>query len=182
MQQVSSKEFIIKRIILSGIFVFLGIIFANSANAQAICPVCVVAIGAGLGLSRWIGIDDLVSSVWVGAFLWTLVVWTLYWLRKKNWDFKFSGIVTFLFYYLLTFVSLYYMKIVGLPLNTVLGVDKIVAGTTIGTIVLWASLKWHNYLKIKNNNKSYFPYQRVAIPVLVLILTSLVAYLLLLWT
>ena len=86
------------RILFLGLL-FLGLAGAFTASAQAICPICVVAIGAGLGFSRWLKIDDLVSSVWIGAFLWTLVVWTLHWMRKKNWGFKFDGIVTFLFYY-----------------------------------------------------------------------------------
>lgn len=154
-------------------FLFAGMLWAGKASAQAICPVCVVAIGAGLGFSRWLKIDDLVSSVWIGAFLWTLVIWTIYWMQKKKWNFKFDGIAVFLFYYLLTFIPLYYMGLAGHPLNKFLGIDKIILGTIIGTIILWASLKWHNYLKAKNNNKSYFPYQRVVIPVLALILTSL---------
>jgi hypothetical protein len=163
------------RILFLGLL-FLGLAGAFTASAQAICPICVVAIGAGLGFSRWLKIDDLVSSVWIGAFLWTLVVWTLHWMRKKNWGFKFDGIVTFLFYYLLTFIPLYFMGIVGHPLNKFFGIDKIIFGTIMGTIVLWASLVLHNYLKIKNNNKSYFPYQRVAVPVLALILTSLILW------
>jgi hypothetical protein len=174
MQQESNK------ILFLGLL-FLGLTAAFTASAQAICPICVIAIGAGLGLSRWLKIDDLVSSVWIGAFLWTLVVWTLHWMRKKNWGFKFDGIVTFLFYYLLTFIGLYYMKFVGIFGNAVFGIDKVILGTIAGTIVLWASLVFHNFLKTKNNNKSFFPYQRVAVPVLALILTSLIFYALLTW-
>ena len=74
-----------KKILFLGFLIF-GLILAFNANAQAVCPICVVAIGAGLGLSRWLGVDDLVSSVWIGAFLLTLVIWTIHWLKKKNWD------------------------------------------------------------------------------------------------
>ena len=160
---------------------FLGLVPALAVNAQPVCPICVVAIGAGLGFSRWLGVDDLISSVWIGAVLLTLVIWTLYWIRKKNWDFKFSGIVIFLFYYLFTFIPLYYLKIVGHPLNTVFGIDKIVFGAFFGTVILALSLWFHSFLKKKNNDKSYFPYQRVFIPVFALILPSFVFYLLLIW-
>jgi len=194
-------KFLISRYALcaSVISAFLGIVVAGTVNAQAVCPVCAVAIGAGLGLSRWLGVDDLVSSVWIGAVLLTIVIWTIFWLKKRNltllnaakpqsrfaklfnWvkDFKFSGIVAFLFYYLSTFIPLYYVKIVGHPLNTVFGIDKIIFGTAAGTIVLWLALWLHNYLKKHNNDKSYFPYQRVVIPVAALLLTSLLFYLLL---
>ena len=158
---------------------FLGLAPALVARAQAVCPVCVVTIGAGLGLSRWLGVDDIVFSVWIGAFLLALVIWTLYWLKKKNWDFKFSGIVAFLFYYVLTFIPLYYVKIVGLPFNKIFGIDKIIFGTTAGTVILALALCLHSFLKKKNNNKSYFSYQRVVIPVVALILMSFIFYILL---
>ena len=66
---------------------FLGLTFASFVSAQ-VCPVCVVAIGAGLGFSRWLGIDDLVSSVWIGAFLIAIISWTLSFMKKKKWDFQ----------------------------------------------------------------------------------------------
>ena len=34
--------------------------------AQAVCPVCIVAVGAGLGLSEYLGIDDTIAGVWIG--------------------------------------------------------------------------------------------------------------------
>jgi len=159
----------------------LGLAKTSVVSAQAVCPICVVAIAGGLGLSRWLGVDDLVSSVWIGAFLLALVVWTLHWLRRRNWNFRFSGIVTFLFYYLFTFLGLYYAKIAGHPLNTVFGIDKIVLGSAVGTIVLALGLWLHSYLKKNHGDKSYFPYQRVVVPVVALLLTSLAFYLLLIW-
>jgi len=161
--------------------IFLGLFFAAGALAQPVCPVCVVAIGAGLGFSRWLGVDDLISSVWIGAALLTIVYWTIHWINKKNWNFKFSGVIVFLFYYLFTFLPLYWLKIIGHPLNTFLGVDKIIFGSISGTIVLWLGLKFHEWLKKNNGEKSYFSYQRVAVPVTALILNSLIFYLLLTW-
>jgi hypothetical protein len=125
-----------------------------------------------------LGVDDLVSSVWIGAILMALVFWTLHWLKKKNWGFKFSGVTVFLFYYLFTYLPLYYLKIMGQSQNVFLGVDKILFGSISGTVVLSASLLLHNWLKSKNGNKSYFSYQKVVIPILALILNSLIFYLL----
>ena len=158
---------------------FLGFIWAGAA--KAICPICVVAIGAGLGLSRWLGIDDTVSSIWIGALLVALIGWTIIEMKKHNWRFPFDILIISLVYYLLTFIPLYFAHIVGHPLNKIFGIDKIVFGTIIGTIVFLLSYWLHLYLKKKNNGKIFFNYQKVVIPVVVLLLTSLIMYLLLIW-
>jgi hypothetical protein len=173
MQQVSNKKFLFLGFILSG--------FLWASSAKAICPLCVIAIGAGLGLSRWLGVDDVVSSIWIGALLVALIMWTLIEMKKHNWRFYFDAIIIALAYYLLTFVPLYYAGIVGHPLNKIFGIDKIVFGTSVGTIMFLLSYWLHSYLKKKNNGKSFFPYQKVVIPFVVLILTSLTFYLLLIW-
>jgi hypothetical protein len=158
---------------------FLGLAFAFTAAAQPVCPICVVAIGAGLGLSQRLGIDDVVSSIWIGALLMALVLWTNHWLAKKNWNFNFYQIVVFLAYYLFTLVPLWLFGIVGHPLNKIFGIDKIIFGASLVTIIFYLSLRLHFYLKKQNSDKVYFPYQRVAIPVAILFAASLIAYYLL---
>ena len=153
-----------------------GVFLANLVSAQ-VCPICVVAIGAGLGLSRWIGIDDIVSSVWIGAFLVAITSWTLSFMKKRGWNFHDDGIAVTLAYMVLTFIPLYYAGIVGHPLNQIWGIDKIILGSIIGGVILFLAHWLHLYLKKKNNSKSFFPYQRVAVPVVVLFLTSLVLFL-----
>jgi len=172
MQQASNK------LIILGVSVF-GFLWASAV--KAICPLCVVAIGAGLGLSRWLGIDDTVSSVWIGALLVALIGWTIIEMKKHNWRFTLDTVVISLAYYLLTFIPLYYAGIVGHPLNKIFGIDKIVFGTIIGTIVFLLSYWLHLYLKKKNGGKVYFNYQKVVIPVVVLLLTSVILYLLIIW-
>lgn len=157
----------------------LGLIFASPA--KAVCPVCVVAVGAGLGLSRWLGIDDVVSSIWIGALLLAMTIWTLVEMEKRNWKFKFDKLIIFLAYYLLVLVPLYYSEIIGHPLNKIFGIDRIIFGTAIGTAVLFFGYWLHHYLKGKNGGKSYFPYQKVVLPLVLLILVSLLLYLLVAW-
>ena len=108
-------------------------------------------------------------------------MWTMIEMKKHNWRFYFDTIIITLAYYLLTFIPLYYAGIVGHPLNKIFGIDKIVFGTAIGTVVFILSYVLHNYLKKINNGKSFFPYQKVVLPVVVLLLTSLALYLLLIW-
>jgi hypothetical protein len=168
-----------KKILSLLTFLFLGIIFAGTA--KAICPLCVVAIGAGLGLSRWLGVDDVVSSIWIGALLVAMILWTLAELKKKNWRFPLDTLVISLAYYLLTFVPLYYAGIVGHPLNKIFGFDKIVFGTILGSVIFLLANWFHLYLKKINSGKSFFPYQKVVLPVVVLLLTSLILFLLIIW-
>lgn len=154
---------------------FSGFLWARAATAQ-VCPVCVVAIGAGLGLSRWFGIDDVISSVWIGAFMFAIISWTLSFMKKKEWSFQDDGIIITLAYILLTYIPLYYAGIIGHPQNQIWGIDKIIAGSTIGAAFLFFGHWLHLYLKKINDNKSFFSYQRVAIPVFVLLVISLILW------
>ena len=140
------------------------------------CPVCVVAIGAGLGFSRWFGIDDVISSVWIGAFMFAIISWTLSYMKKKGWSFQDDGIVVTLIYLVLTYIPLYYAGIVGHSLNQIYGIDKIIFGSIIGATVIFLGHLLHLYLKKKNNGKVFFSYQRVVVPVLCLIVTSLILW------
>jgi fructose-specific phosphotransferase system IIC component len=102
-------------------------------------------------------------------------------MKKKGWSFTDDGIVITLAYILLTFIPLYYAGIVGHPLNQIWGMDKIIFGSIAGAVMLFLAHWLHLYLKKKNNGKVFFPYQRVVIPVVTLLLTSSIFYILLKW-
>lgn len=175
-------------------FILMFSFFAKSA--LAVCPVCVVAVGAGMGLCRWLGVDDAVSSIWIGALIVALGIWTTFWLAKKklarlnaaspqfrvaklfNWvgPFKYDKFVVSVAYYALTIVPLYSADIIGHPLNKIFGIDKIIFGSAVGVAVFCLGVWLNDFLKIKNSGKVFFPYQKVAIPVLLLILTSIIMY------
>ena len=161
----------------SKLIIFLSVIGLSLAkSALAVCPICVVAVGAGLGLSRWLGVDDTISGLWIGALLVSITVWTHDWIVKKGWGFKYGLYAIGAGYYLLTLGPLYYSEIIGHPLNKIFGIDKLVFGTALGTIIFIVAVWLHSFLKTKNNGKSYFPYQKVVIPVVILIITSLITW------
>ena len=168
-----------KKIILFSGLLFVGTVLAGTA--RAICPICIVAIGGGLELSRWLGVDDAISSIWIGALLVALIGWTIIEMRKHGKKFPLDVAVISLAYYLLTFIPLYYYKIIGGETHKILGIDKIVFGTAIGTVMFLLSYWLHLYIKKKNNGKVFFPYQKVVLPVVVLLLTSIILYLLITW-
>lgn len=156
--------------LLALLLIFAGL--AKVSAAKAVCPICVVALGAGLGLSRWLGVDDVISSIWIGGLLASLSLWTVIWLKQKGRVFPYYKIIVFLAYYALSLGPLYYYEIIGHPLNKILGIDKIIFGAGVGTVVFFAALWLHNFLKAKNGGKSYFPYQKVAVPFAALLIIS----------
>lgn len=144
--------------------------------AKAVCPVCTVAVAGGLGLSRWLGIDDTITGLWAGALVASATFWTINWLNKKNIKFYGRKILVAVFWYGLTFVPLHYMDIIGHPYNKLWNVDKFILGVTIGSLVFAIANKIYDYIKAKNNGKAHFPYEKVAIPVASLAILSAVFY------
>lgn len=155
--------------------IFLGLLFSGffwASKAKAVCPVCVVAIGAGVGLCRWLGVDDIISGLWIGALIVAMIMWTLIWLRKRNWQFKYGSVIISIAYYFLIIWPLYSMNIMGHPLNKVFGIDKLLFGIISGGILFMLCNALNLFLKNRNQGKVYFPYQKVVIPFLFLIIAS----------
>ena len=148
-------------------------LFTNTA--YAVCPVCTVAVGAGLGISRALGIDDAVTSVWIGGLILSMSFWLIDWLRKKkkleigNWKLE---ILVIIIMYLLTLLPLWYGKYIGRPNNTLWGTDKILFGTFAGSIAFMIG-KWADQKIREKKGKQLFVYQKVVFPVSALLLTSI---------
>jgi len=160
-----------KRIILLGLlFIF------KSLPAKAICPVCTVAVGAGIGFSRWLGIDDTITGIWVGAILVSVSLWTVGWIGQKPWKFRGYKIATFIFYILLIIVPLFWMDIFFHPFNKFWGVDKLILGMIVGILFFSFGVWIHFYLKRKNGEKVYLPFQKVIITVGSLLIASGIFY------
>ncbi len=154
----------------------IGLLFAK--KALAVCPICTIAVSAGVGLSRWLGIDDLIAGVWIGGLTVSMIAWTESWLDKKNINFKGRIYSNIAGYYALIIISLYYSKIIGNPLNTlcVCGLDKLLFGIIAGSIAFWCGASWYFHLKERNNGHAYFPFQKVVMPISPLIVLSIVYY------
>ncbi|OGY42444.1 MAG: hypothetical protein A2Y67_00165 [Candidatus Buchananbacteria bacterium RBG_13_39_9] len=158
--------------------VILGSLFM-AKTSLAVCPVCTVAVGAGVGLSRWLGVDDLITGTWIGGLLVSMIWWTIGWLNKKNIRFKGRKILAALAYYLLVILPLYFSGVIGHPYNQFCGLDKLLFGIIIGSIGFFAGAILNLWLKKKNQGKVYFPFQKVVLPVGILIIISVVLYIIL---
>jgi len=157
---------------------FLSSLFVFVEKALAVCPVCTMGVAAGVGLSRWLGIDDSISGLWIGGLIVSMIAWTISYFDSKNIRFKGRNLLTIAGYYLLTIIPLYSMNIIGHPLNTfcACGIDKLLVGLISGSIVFWIGASWYFYLKKKNNGHAYFPFQKVVMPISPLIILSIVFY------
>jgi cation transport ATPase len=147
--------------------------------AFAFCPVCTVVVAGGVGLSRWLKVDDLISGLWIGGLLFSLSLWTINWLDKKKIKFLFRKILVFIFWYLIVILPFYRAGIIGDLRNRILGIDKLIIGIILGSIIFPLSLSFNDYLVKKNNDKIYFPFQKIVFSVLFLLISSLVLFLIL---
>lgn len=150
----------------------------SASAAQAVCPVCTVAVGAGVGLSRYLGIDDTITGLWIGGLTVSMIMWTISWLDRKAIRFLGRKPLVVSGYYGLIVAPLYWMDIMGHPFNTLWGMDKLLLGIIIGSGFFFAGGIWYYRLKAKNNGHSYFPFQKVVMPVSPLVILSLVFYIL----
>lgn len=141
------------------------------------CPVCTVTVVAGLGISRLLGIDDSIISLWIGAFILSFSFITMDWMKKKWPKLKFDRFTLpfIALMYLLVLVPLKIDGSIGVTRNTIWGIDKIVFGIFTGSILfllgIWADKKVR---KVRGNQ--LFKFQKVVFPVITLILASAAMY------
>ena len=133
----------------------------TKAFANPACAVCTVAVGASLEIARRMGVDDGVVGVWSGAFLLLLGYWTLKWMDKKGWNFPGRD-----------------FTILAASVAMIGFIDPFLFATICGALVLHYSSAFYQWMKRKNGGHAHFPFEKVAVPVAALALTSwLFAYL-----
>ena len=149
-------------------------------SAYAFCPVCIVAVGAGLGLSRYLGVSDAVSGIWVGGLLLASSLWLVDWLVKKIKKLQSINLLVLqvssaLLTYAVVLIPLWHTGVIGHPFNKIWGIDKLIFGTVIGTILFIEAL-WLDKMERKIKGKQLFDFQKVVFPVVSLLIGSLVMY------
>ncbi len=161
----------VKKIIKTSVLIILFL----GHQAKAVCPVCTVAVGAGLGLSRWLGIDDTISGLWIGGLTVSLILWTINFFNKKNIIFKGYKTIIIFTYYALIIAPLKIHEIIGHPLNTFFGIDKLIFGISVGSVSFYLGNLAYDKYKEKRG-KALFPFQKVVMPILPLIIFSIIFY------
>jgi hypothetical protein len=157
----------------------VALILLNVKIVQAVCPLCTLAVGVGVGLSRYLGIDDAITGMWLGALILSSSLWFIDWLEKRKVKFFARDQITIASFYLIALVPLYFSGMIGNEYNTLFGIDKLLLGCLLGTLSFLKAVSADKYLRRLNKNKVMFPYQKVIIPVTFLVIESIIVYLLL---
>ncbi|MCL5090850.1 MAG: hypothetical protein M1514_02450 [Patescibacteria group bacterium] len=158
-------------------FISLGTLyFVFGTPAYAVCPVCTIAIGGGVLLSRYLGVDDLIIGVWIGGLILSLGLWTASYLKKTYVKGQKWLITAFL--WVTTILGLKEAKLLGHPLCKIFGYDKLLVGIISGTVAFLLGYGLDQLLRKMNKEpgKALFPYQRVVCPVGLLLIATLIAW------
>jgi len=135
------------------------------------CPVCVITVGGGLFIAKKLGIDDLLVSIWLSALNTAIAFWLATKFKKRFWN---DGYLWTAGFFVLTVVSLVITRQIGHIKNTFLGIDKVLFGLTVGLIISLGAILFDKFLRMKNNDKVLFYYQKVVIPVVFLTITTII--------
>lgn len=145
-------------------------------SVGAVCPVCTIGVVAGLGLSRWLGVDDTVSGIWIGGLLVSLTGWTVNWLKKRKMIFKGMTALIAIIYYAMVIVPFYSKEIIGHPSNVLWGIDKLVLGLSFGTIIFVIAVLIYEIMKKRNGGHAHYPFEKIVIPISSLLILSAAFY------
>ncbi len=157
-------------------FIFIIPLLLVATKSFAVCPLCVVALAGGIELAKILKINDIITGAWIGGLIVALIYWTIDVLNKKNINFKAKNLITIIFWYILVFASLNWIGIYSKQFLNIPYLNQINLGILIGSFGFWFAAELHNYLKEKNNGKSYFPFQKVILPVGFILILSLIFY------
>ena len=164
-----------KFILFIFLFFILGISFVS-----AHCPLCAGAVGVAAVGASYMGIDNSIVGLFVGAFSISTGIWFAKKIKKKY--FKFQSFSLVLSSFLLTVIpsakvvnDLSYFKFVLFGLNKIYFIDKILVGSIIGALITLFALYLHNKIK-QINGKVLIPYQGVFLTLILLIMISIPMY------
>jgi hypothetical protein len=142
-----------------------------------VCPVCTVAVVAGLEISRLLGVDDTVVAVWIGGLILSSSFWTASWISKRESIKKYAKMLPItVLMYLLFLVPLYLSHVIGIERNTLWGIDKIILGTILGSVAFIGGYLLDKYQRMKMG-KQLFDFQKVILPISFLFFASFALYL-----
>ena len=141
------------------------VLFATTADA--VCPVCTIAIGAGLEGMRILGVKDVLTGIWAGGLTMSLIGWTANYMKKHGVKHVFWYILNALVY-LVLLLSVYVVP-VGNPIvkwwdNCMWGIDQFLLGIVVGGITFIGMEIWYQHIKKNNGGHALFPFQKVVMP------------------
>lgn len=166
-------------VVLFSLFAIRYVLFPTPVSAH--CPLCVAGAVVGVSLTRWIGIDDSITGVWIAALLGSMSFWFYSWLisKKIKQIEKYKIVLKPLIYILIfssTLWSFYKFQLI-IRMTQIFGFDKLTFGMLTGSLLFYLIDIGDNIL-IKRAGKVYFPYQRIVFSLGSMVVLSLLIYIL----
>jgi len=159
------------------LFLFAISFLRLATPVNAVCPACTVAIGGGVVLSHYLGVDDLIIGVWAGGLTLSFGLWMASYLKKI--DFRGLKWLLSAFLWITTVLGLKQAGLIGHPTCKIHGHDKLLSGIVFGTVAFLAGYGVDFLLRRLNKKepgKAVFPYQRVVVPLTFLVLATIFAF------
>jgi len=140
---------------------------AATTVAVAVCPVCTIAIGAGLEGMRMLGVKDVLVGIWAGGLTMSLIGWTANYMRHHNVKNLFWYVLNVMVY-LALLLSVYIVPM-GHPFvawweNCMWGIDQFLLGIIIGSVTFILMEVWYARIKRTHGGHAQFPFQKVVMP------------------
>ena len=170
--------------LFSCILAVLAGLLVSTPAAFAVCPVCTVAVGAGLEGARLLGVDDVLTGIWAGGLTVSLIAWTANYMKKRGVKSKIWYVLNVVVYYAL--LGLVYIVPRGHPYvvfgdKCMWGIDQFLLGAIVGSVVFVAMALWYERIKRNNGGHAWFPFQKVAWPFGGLVIATLIFWAIIKW-
>ncbi len=150
-----------------------------TAGFSAVCPVCVVGVGAGLAFADALGVDYSIIGLWSGGLMLALTFWTAGWLKKRGVDNIWLYLVLpFVLYYGMLYSVYAFPDVIVYGAQSMFGIDKLLLGSIIGTIVFYFGERHYSKISKANGGKSQYPFQKVLLPIEYLAVSNIALWLL----
>lgn len=166
-----------KKLLKRMLFIFfLPFLFLAAAlpAVHAHCPLCTAAVGAAAVSAGYYGVDMTIVGLFVGAFGVSTGLWFGRKIKTKYIPFQLPLIVIASF--LLTVVPLmsvnggesFFFPVLlfgaaGTFFNKVYWLNKMLVGGSMGGLLTAAGFQFHLFLKKRNDDKVFFPFQGMAV-------------------
>lgn len=146
--------------------------------ANPACAVCTVAIGASLSVARRLGVEDAVVGLWAGALLTLLGYWTILFFDKKNWNFCGRDLLLLMSSVaMIGFIYIDEVEYAPVVIWHLFYMDVILFSAIFGMLIYIGSQKFYQFLKQRNGGHAHFPFEKVVLPLVMLLIASvLVTY------
>ncbi len=136
-------------------------------NVYAQCPVCVITVGGGLFIAKKLGVDDLLTALWISGLNTAISFWFVSFIKKPK-ILRNPLIWTAIMFvstlvYFITTKQMYHKN------NTFLHMDKVLIGLVVGMIVWLLGIGLDKLIRKYNHGKVLFFYQKVIVPLTLLL-------------